>query len=314
MVAQPTILPHNLHGALVRRVLGRFGTFLIMLVPPAYLGVCAVAADKFTHPLRQAIPPCTTYGLPYPCEEVQFLSTEDRVPLRGWFLDSPGTATILLLHGRDGRRDDPSFGMMGVARALLDHGYDVLTFDFRAHGESGGDRYSLGDFERRDITGALQYLQARGVRTIGAVAFSMGAGTLLRVVPTHPELQAVVADSPFAEVTPVIELHFTEVSGLPPVFLPGILGLTRLLYGIDTATNRPVDDMAHIGDRPVLIIHSADDEFIPVSHAYALQKAAASDPHFQLWITHGALHLRNYQQNPDEYTRRVLAFLDTYLR
>jgi fermentation-respiration switch protein FrsA (DUF1100 family) len=245
---------------------------------------------------------------------VTFPSTDDGIPIRGWYINPQATTTILVLHGRDGRRDDPSFGLMEIIRGLLDHGYGVLTIDFRAHGESGGDRYSLGDWERRDIAGALRFLQGRGVQTIGAIGFSMGAGTLLRVVPDHPELRAVVADSPYAEVVPVMAAHLTEVSGLPGFFLPGILGNSRVLYGMDAAGNRPVDDMARVGDRPILVIHSSDDEFIPVRQAYALQQAAAGNPHFQLWITHGALHLRSYQQAPAEYLRRVLAFFDSSLR
>ena len=276
-----------------------------------YVLISVYAAEKFTHPLRQSVPPCSTYGLT--CTDVQFPSTTDAIPLRGWWIKGGAKATILLLHGRDGRRDDPSIGLMDIAHGLLDQGYNVFTFDFRAHGESGSDRYSIGDWERRDIAGALAYLQGQGVQHIGALGFSMGAGTLLRTTPDHPELQAVVLDSPFAELHPIIESRFTRVSGLPEIFVPGVLVAAQGVLGMNVDGNKPEQEMARLGNRPVFLIHATGDTYIPVSNAYTLQKIAASDPNFQSWIGDGSEHVRMFKDHRAEYMQRVLAFFGKYL-
>jgi dipeptidyl aminopeptidase/acylaminoacyl peptidase len=176
---------------------------LLLLIVIVYLAIGAVLADKLSattrHPLTSTP---ANYGLTY--ERVQFRSA-DGIPLAGWYIGSPGAQTILVLHGQDGERDDPSIGLMDIDRALVQHGYDVLTFDFRGYGESGGDRFSLGDLEVRDVAGALNYLKTRGVNQVGALGFSMGAATALNSAPAHPEMRAVVADSSFAEIVPIVE-------------------------------------------------------------------------------------------------------------
>src|SRR3990170_3409555 len=113
------------------------------------------------------------YGLAY--EDVEFPSAVDGIVLKGWLIDSPGTKTIVVMHGRNSVRDEPNVGILELAQALVGQGYDVLTFDFRAHGESGGTRYALGQFEVRDVAGALDYLKGRGVREVGVIGYSMGA-------------------------------------------------------------------------------------------------------------------------------------------
>ena len=297
--------------AAVGRALGRLAGALVLFSLVSYGIICAYAADRFSHPIRQPVGQCRDYGLT--CEDVQFPSTEDGVLLRGWFIPGTGPHTVVMLHGRDGRRDDPTIGMMDIARAFHQQGYRLLLFDFRAHGTSGGERYSLGDWERRDIAGALQFLQGRGIGAVGVLGFSMGAGTALRAAPAHPEMRALVLDSPFADLPSLIDRHLTEVSGLPRIFTPGILLAAQGLFGMDLLDNRPVQEMARLGARPVLLIHSTTDTYIPVSQAYALQAAGAGDPNLQVWITSGPTHVRSYKDHPAEYLQRVIGFFDHHL-
>ena len=293
------------------RALGRLALALTVFSLISYFAVCAYAADRFSHPIRQPVGQCRDYGLT--CEDVQFPSTEDGVVLRGWFIGGTGPRTVIMLHGRDGRRDDPTIGLMTIARAFHDHGYGLLLFDFRAHGLSGGDRYSLGDWERRDVAGALAYLRGRGISGVGVIGFSMGAGTALRAAPAHPEMRALVLDSPFADLPSLIDQHLTEVSGLPRLFTPGILLMAQALYGMDLLDDRPVQEMATLGTRPILLIASTTDDYIPVSQAYALQAAGATDPNLQVWFTTGPTHVRSFKDYPAEYLRRVMGFFDANL-
>ncbi len=296
-----------------RCILTWVGLMLITLAVITYVGISAYVAEKLSHPTRKALSSTPAqYGLKY--EDVQFNSTGDNIPLKGWFIDSPGTKAIVMMHGRNGVRDDKGIDMMDIAKAFAQHNYDVLTFDFRAHGQSGGDRYSLGQWEVRDVAGALNYLKGRGVTRIGTIAYSMGAATELLTAPDHPEMQAVIADSVFADLPALLDKELPKSSGLPVFFNPGVVLSEQLLFGIDLNNTKPERAMSRLGNRPVLLIHSATDDLIPVSHAYALQKAGARDPNLQLWIAPGKGHVQAFKNNRDEYLRRVIGFFDANLK
>ena len=55
--------------------------------------------------------------------------------------------TVIVCHGLASNKSNHLL----LARELVPHGYNVLIFDFRAHGESDGQLTSLGDLERRDV-------------------------------------------------------------------------------------------------------------------------------------------------------------------
>lgn len=277
----------------------------------AYFGISTIVADRLSRPERHPITKtCAEYGLK--CESVRFNSAVDNIPLSGWYIDSPGTKVILMLHGRDGTRD--SDDAMEIAQALAKNNYDVLMFDFRAHGESGGERFSLGYLETRDVAGAMRYLRTRGVNEVGVIGLSMGAATALNSAPDEPEFRAIVSDSAFADEMLLLETELPKYSGLPAFFNPGIFLMARLLYGIDVASNKPERAIARLGNRPVLLIHGTFDADVPPINAYALQKAGADDPNLQLWIVPEAKHVGAYRKKPEEYLKRVIEFFDRNMR
>jgi alpha-beta hydrolase superfamily lysophospholipase len=280
---------------------------LLLVALIAYFGISVVVADKLSRPDRHALTYSPSdFGLSY--QHVQFTSSVDRIPLDGWYIDSPGSKVILMLHGRNGLRDDPTLNLIGLIQALVQNGYDVFTFDFRGHGLSGGERYSFGDLERRDIDGALAYLKTRGVNEVGVIAFSMGAATALNSAPDHPEMRAIVADSSFADLNLLLETGLPNASGLPAFFNPGILFMARVMYGMDLPGVKPANALARLGNRPVFLIHGTGDPMVPMVHHELLLKAAVGNPNVESWVVPGADHAQSYKQEPEEYLRRVIAF------
>lgn len=292
-------------------VLLKLAGIVLTILFVAYFGISSIVADRLSRPERHALTTTpAAYELAY--ESVRFASAVDNIPLSGWFIDSPGTRAIVILHGRNGTRD--STEPMEIAQALVRSGYDVLLFDFRAHGESGGERYTLGYLETRDVAGAVRYLQSRGATEIGVIGFSMGAVTVLNSAPDQPELRAIVSDSAFADASPLVERELPKAGGLPVFFDPGVLLMGRLLYGVDIANNKPMRAVAHLGHRPVLLIHGSADGLIPVGDAYALQRAGANNPNLELWIVPEAEHTGAHRKNREEYLKRVIGFFDQNLQ
>ena len=246
-------------------------------------------------------------------EDVAF-RTADGIAISAWFLpaapDLPmARGTIILGHGYSGSRHAD----LAFPAFLVPAGYNVLMPDFRAHGESGGEQTSVGYIEHRDVLAAVAYLQERGLTRIGIMGFSMGAVIAIVSGALCPDLLGVLADSSYARLPVPIAQVMQQQWGYPaPVARRlGELGMRFVArnLGFDAEEAAPVRLIGRISPRPVLLIHGAADRLVPPSEAYALY--AAAGPPKELWLVPGAGHdTGGFGREPEEYTRRVLAFWD----
>src|SRR5262249_29776915 len=197
------------------------------------------------------------------------------------------------------------------------HGFAVLAIDLRGTGESARVPRSLGEFEQRDVLGAVDFLQ-RGplaypllgrTRVIGGWGVSLGGATLLLAAAQERALQAIVTDSAFADATQVVRSRW-EQRGLPSWMLPGALLAGQLLYGIDYDQARPVAEVAQIAPRPILFIQGTADTLVPIANLDELSAAAAQPQNAQVqtWKVPGARHGRSFSLMPEAYIQRVVAF------
>jgi fermentation-respiration switch protein FrsA (DUF1100 family) len=277
-----------------------------------YLAVSYRVADEFTRPTRGSFAVVAS-AIGASSESVTFQST-DGVALRGWFFPgSGGDRAVILVHGRNGNRTGDSAAT--VARFLLANGYSVLTFDLRGHGQSDGERFSLGYLERRDVAGAVDYLVARGYRQerIALLGSSMGAGTVLQSIELRPNVGPIIADSSYVHGRQIVEEKAPEITGLPAAFNPGIILMARVAFGLDVDEVDPAAFVSANPGRPFFFIHCDHDTTTHVGHSYAL-KAASANPASELWVATGCEHVLAVQDHPAEYERRVLAFLAAHMR
>jgi len=218
-----------------------------------------------------------------------------------------------MVHGGEQHRADPSIGMLDIASGLVEHGYNVLMFDLRGHGESDGNRMSAGYYEKRDLLGAVDYVKGRGLEHIGVLGFSTGAVTALMTTAENGDIDAVVADSSFADFKDMMEPEFSKRTKFPEFFLPPLLFMVKIMYGVDFTAIKPVELVSEIAPRPILFIHGELDDTVPLEHAYRLQQAS-QNPENQLWVVPEAGHARSYITYPEEYINKITAFFDGVLR
>ncbi len=97
--------------------------------------------------------------------------------LSGWFFEAKqGKGGVLLLHGVRSNR----LQMLQRAKFLQKAGYDVLLFDFQAHGESRGEKITFGYLESKDAESAYAYLKDRLCNpTIAVIGVSLGGASAL---------------------------------------------------------------------------------------------------------------------------------------
>jgi fermentation-respiration switch protein FrsA (DUF1100 family) len=199
---------------------------------------------------------------------------------------------------------------------LHQHGYGALLFDFRAHGESEGTLSTLGYAEVEDLRGAVAYLLTRpevnGER-IGVVGHSMGGAVALRGAARIPEIRAVVAQSAYTSVEENVGTAVRAFMRLPPcLFARLVAWFGERETGLEIRQVRPIDDVARISPRAVLIVQGAEDHAVPPENGIRLYEAAGQPKEF--YLVPGAGHGGFMRVAPEEFEERVVGFLDRYLR
>ena len=236
--------------------------------------------------------------------EVIWLKTEDELHLRVWYYASQNGAAILSLGGVGG-----SLGQgLPPVNALLGAGYGVLQIDGRACAEPAR-AVTLGGNELLDAEAGLDYLLSLDdvdPGRIGAMGFSMGGVTALRLAARHPQIQAVVAEGGYDQ----LGKHITQPGAQYPLFRQIFLYTVAGTFWVQTGHNpwaiSPLNDIADIAPRPVMLIYGEYEIERGGGH---LQFEAADDPK-TLWIVPGGDHGTNYQLDAVEYERRLLQFFD----
>jgi len=249
-------------------------------------------------------------------EEVSFPSHEDELRISGWFFraapgdDHPAAAkpapTIILCHGIwTGRRE-----CLPLALRFRARGYNVLAFDFRAHGLSDGKFTSVGHRETNDVLGAVAYVKSRpevDAARIGVVGFSMGAAASIQAAGRSKDISALVADSAYATFLDAAKYSFKLVTRVPEFpIAPLAMHWARWIVNVDASQLRPIDAIGQIAPRPILIAHGGLDEIVPVRHAHTLFKAAGEPK--ELWIEPTAHHVGARDTDTDGYFARVERF------
>lgn len=202
-------------------------------------------------------------------------------------LDPPAraNATVFVLHGIRATKTDAD--MRRWAEMLAASGFRVVLVDLRGHGRSTGDTLSYGVFESRDLTQALDALEARDLRigSVGVMGISYGAAAAIQWAARDARVRAVVAVAPFASLRTVVPAY--AIVPLPSDFLNESIDRAGQRGGFDPDEANPVVAIAHTTSR-VLLIHGKDDRRIPAQHSE--QIFAAGKDHAELVLVPWAGH------------------------
>jgi len=242
------------------------------------------------------------YGMP-DYEDVLF-ETSDGLTLSGWWVAGDNGAAIIMAHGHGGNR----LALIENAAVLHRHGYSVLMFDFRAHGESEGDVARIGTDEWRDVIAAVDFVSAQpGIEHIGASGVSMGGVSVIEAAAQDDRLEAVISEVAFTTLRDVLRWRadqFGIISQIPVLY-------TANRYGLEPRDVRPIDDLCSISPRPVMLTYSlADDTLSPDTPDRMID--AACDP-LETWVVDGAAHGSLFKYDPAGWETRAVAFFDMAL-
>ncbi|HEX6506276.1 MAG TPA: alpha/beta fold hydrolase [Chloroflexota bacterium] len=272
------------------------------------VGVAAYTAHVLNGPRRPdplAGYSFTPWEVQVPFEDVSF-TADDGVVLRGWWFPQPDSKRVVVgFTGHKGLKQD----LLGIGSALWRAGNNVLLFDFRGCGDSDVAPLSLAHNELPDARAAVRYASARiPDAAIGLIGYSMGAAVAILVGGDDPHIRAIVADSSFASIRDVLT-HAHGRYRLPAGITVALTDfINRWRYGYHFEAIRPVDAIAGIAPRPILIIHGGTDPLITVDQGYRLYNAARQPK--DLWVVEGVGHCGAYFADREVYVDRVAGFFE----
>jgi fermentation-respiration switch protein FrsA (DUF1100 family) len=159
-------------------------------------------------------------------------------------------------------------------------------------------------------SGSLPYLELGRPHAIAGWGISLGGATLIMAAAQEKAIRAIVSDSAFADILPIMEREIPKGGHLPSMFTPGGLVASQVIYGVDYYNTRPADFIASIAPRPIFLIHVSNDDYTPSSNMNTLAVAAHTAPNanVQTWLVPGAKHAQAYHIEGQVYVDRIVAF------
>lgn len=225
-------------------------------------------------------------------ESVEF-PAKDRETLRGWLVRGDARSTAVVgVHGLGADRRN----LLEQVPLFHSLGYTVLLFDCRNHGISGGDGVgpSGGVHESEDVSSAVAFLKNAGrFREVVAFGISQGAASSILAAGRDAHIDGVIAAAPFEDLAGMIA---GVARGRGASRVGAAIAGRVIAWRLGAGSDSPLEAVARIAPRPLLLIHGTDDDLISNQSSKDLF-ARAREPK-QLWLVEGANHWTVLSKQP----------------
>ncbi|MBL7155631.1 MAG: alpha/beta hydrolase [Candidatus Omnitrophica bacterium] len=189
---------------------------------------------------------------------------------------------------------------------LISAEYDVIIFDFRGHGKSGG-KFTWSAKEDRDVDAVLDYAKKEGYKHIGVVAFSLGAASAVNAASRRDDVESMVLISCPTKFKST-NFHFWE----PEMFYDlkdniecGWEGKGARVANIFIPKEKPIKTIGRMKNTAILFIHGDRDWVVKENHSKKLYDAFSGKKDIE--IIKGGLHAeRLIQFHPDRMRELIL--------
>ena len=266
----------------------------IILISLLQLG----CSNMFFIPMQQHVRTPTEIGLKY--SDIEFESS-DGTPLHGWFLpaQSKPRGSILFLHGNA----ENISTHIGSVYWLPEAGYNVLLFDYRGYGKSGGAAELHGVI--RDAEAAIkQMVEINKTSDLPVIVYGQSIGAAIStyaVAHSHykDQIDALIVESGFSSYRQIAREKLAAFWLTWPLQYP-------LSWTVSDAY-KPIDAIPLIAPIPLLLVYSEEDFIIPPHHGQQLYDTAEQPK--QLWLVPNGRHISVFAR--PEQRKRLRDYLDS---
>ena len=231
-------------------------------------------ANAILHPYRRR----TTVVPPLPFEPLEF--TSGGITIEGWRFrtSAPRRGLIVYLHGSADNRQSG----LGFAQRFVPQGFDVVAYDSRAHGNSGGEACTYGFHEKADLGRALDVIEADSAILFGT---SLGGAVALQAAAEDPRVIGVIAQSPFSDLETIVRERAPFIASDADIKAALAIAETKGRFRVAEVSPQAAAARIRV---PVLLIHGEKDRETGASHSQRILAALPGDK--DLLIVPGAGH------------------------
>ncbi|MGL5244896.1 MAG: alpha/beta hydrolase [Sarcina sp.] len=219
--------------------------------------------------------------------------------------------TMIIVHGIESYY----FKWLKTAFGYLENGYNVVIYNQRHTGNTGGNDYTFGLYERYDLDSVVNYVKKRLPEgKLGVHGYSMGAATATmhtEINEKNKNVDFYILDSPYSEMKDAVKLGI-EAENIPliPTRYIAFCGnlYTKIFSGFTYNEVKPYKAVKNICV-PVMLIHGTADTVCAPDNS---SKIYDNIPHNkkELWFIEGSKHVDGIKDTGKEYFNRIFNFIN----
>jgi len=287
-------------------------TILLLVAILAVVIISGYNSWTLLHPEKKPIDTFSANIVPE-YRDISFKGVDKSIILKGWLFQAKNSdRAVILVHSYGNNRLQFGIKTVDLIKEFLNKGYNVFTFDLRNSGESGGKDTMLGYTEKEDVQAAIKYMNEQGSKHITLMGFSTGASASILAAAESISVDAVIADSPYADLKSYLLKSLNRWTHLPSFPFNKTISFSMDVSGIDFEKASPVNVLTAEKPPHMLLIHGQDDKLIPVENSIELYQrySALNSSGAEFWRTEDDGNATGYEKFQKEYMERVFAFLD----
>ncbi len=238
------------------------------------------------------------------------VTSVDGVEIKGKYFQKSDTTqcAVILSHGWT----DTWEGSLKYTSVLTDCRCDLVLYDHRAHGKSGGDYPTGGIKEAKDLLAITDWVEKEKQLTpqqIGWLGASWGGATVLSAGADSKNVAFIIADAPFQDwYSAIFERAIRDYGAGVNFVSVGVMSMVNWRAGVDYRNASALKAASKI-EEPVLLIHSQADSETSSQQSVNISKQlnlSASVFHHLDW---GSDHTRDVLFNKERYKALLNDFL-----
>jgi uncharacterized protein len=234
------------------------------------------------------------------------LKTSNGISIEAWYgkADSGSKGTVILFHGITAQKGQ----LLSEAYEFLYWGYNVMLVDFRGHGNSGGNKTTIGVRETEEVKLAYDYAITQENKNIFLYGSSLGAVVVAKAIADyHLPVSGIILEMPFLSLQTYLrgKARMIGFPREPFAFLTTFwIGVENGFNGFHHQTTQYVKQI----NCPVLMQWGALDDFVLKEEAARVYKSIAS-PQKKFVIYKQAGHESFLRKDPLTWRTEVGSFL-----